>query len=256
MLKHSVTVRAADYEDIRPLRELFRREAKCQIVRDSILRRGLADAYVISVEGDVVGYAGVWNRHYENRLMEFFTLSEDPEEALILFTEVVRISGATHIEAQTNLPAMAAMLRDCATDVAEEHILFEDGPPTELICADTVLRPREPGDVGPDGEWVVERNGSVIAAGGVLYHYNPPYGDIHMEVVEEARRQGVGSFLVQELRRVCSEEGKLPAARCEPGNHGSIGALRRGGLQPCGRLLAGEIRFPRPESAAGFVKEM
>ncbi len=42
-----ITVRQAEYEEIEPLRARYRHEANCQIVRDSILRRGLADPYVI-----------------------------------------------------------------------------------------------------------------------------------------------------------------------------------------------------------------
>ena len=63
---------------------------------------------------------------------------------------------------------------------------------------------------------VVEADGSVVTTGGAYYHYNPPYGDIFMEVSEPARRQGFGSYLVQEVKRVCYETGKKPAARCAP----------------------------------------
>ncbi len=235
-------VRLADYSEISPLRDLFREEVACQIVRDSILRRGLADPYLILMDGSVAGYAGVWNQHYEHRLMEFFALGETRGEAIAMFSEVLRVSGATHVEAQTNLPLMASMLHASATNITEEHVLFEDGPPTRLGCPGAVFRRRGPDDAGPEGEWVVERNATIVAAGGVLYHYKPPYGDIYMEVVEEARRQGVGSFLVQELRRVCREEGNIPAARCSPKNTASIHTLQRGGFRPCRRILAGRIR--------------
>ena len=241
MLRHPFTVRAADYEEVEPLRALLRREADCQIVRDSILKRGLADPYLILVDGHVGGYAGVWNQQ-ARRLMEFYTVAEQREHELVMFLEVLRVSQATHIEAQSNMPRMAAMLNDRATDITEEKILFDEGPPTQLTCPGAVFRGRNPNDVGPEGEWVIELCGHVVAAGGVLYHYNPPYGDVYMEVIEEARRQGLGSYLVQELRRVCHEEGKKPAARCDPGNKASQGALQRGGFRECGRLLAGRLR--------------
>ena len=238
-----IAVREAEYAEIEPLRALYRKEADCQIVRDSILRRGLADPYLILVGGRVAGYAGVWNQYHEHRLMEFHTLAERRDEALAMFREVLRVSRVTHVEAQTNMPSMAAMLYECATDILEEHILFDDGPTTHLNCPGAVFRRRKDADEEPEGEWVIERNDTVLAAGGVLYHYNPPYGDVYMEVVADARRQGVGSYLVQELRRICHEGGKRPAARCNPDNEASRRTLERGGLSICGRLMVGEVRM-------------
>ena len=234
-------MRQAEYEEIEPLRALYRQEADCQIVRDSILRRGLADAYVILVDEHVAGYAGVWNKHHVHRLMEFYALPHRRGEAPLMFRELLSASRATHIEAQTNMPLMATMVYDFAVDISEENILFEDGDVTHLHLPGAVFRRRQAEDGGPEGEWVVELNDTVVAAGGVLGHYNPPYGDIYMEVAAEARRRGIGSYLVQELRRVCHEEGGKPAARCNPGNEASRRTLERGGLQECGRLIAGEV---------------
>ncbi len=63
-----------------------------------------------------------------------------------------------------------------------------------------------------------------------------------MEVIPRARRQGIGSYLVQELLHVSYEVGRRPAARCDPDNEVSRRTLQRGGLLPCGRLLASEVR--------------
>ena len=99
-----------------------------------------------------------------------------------------------------------------------------------------------------DGEWVVERSGDVIAAGGVLHHYNPPFAHLHMAVGPSARREGVGGYLVQELRRACRESGGTPAARCDPGNAASRRTLVRGGVMECGQLVAGPSDFNTPAS--------
>jgi RimJ/RimL family protein N-acetyltransferase len=82
----------------------------------------------------------------------------------------------------------------------------------------------------------------VVATGGFLSHYNPPYGDIYMEVAEPFRRMGFGSYLIQELKRVCCEAGKKPAARCNPDNLASRRALEKAGLLPCGHFLVGEVK--------------
>ena len=88
---------------------------------------------------------------------------------------------------------------------------------------------------------IEDGGGRVVATGGFLCHYNPPYGDLYMEVAEHARRQGYGSYLIQELKRVCYEAGRLPSARCSPENEASRRTLERAGLLSCGRLLVGEV---------------
>jgi len=87
----------------------------------------------------------------------------------------------------------------------------------------------------------VEVEGKVAATGGILFHYNRPYGDIYMDVAESFRRRGLGSFLVQELKRVCYEGGNIPAARCNPGNIASRRTLQKAGFVPCGNILNGSV---------------
>ena len=82
----------------------------------------------------------------------------------------------------------------------------------------------------------------MAASGGVLFHYNRPYGDIYLDVEEPFRRRGVGSFLVQELKRACYEGGHVPAARCNTGNVASQRTLQRAGFVPCGHILKGVLR--------------
>ena len=60
-----------------------------------------------------------------------------------------------------------------------------------------------------------------------------------MEVDEPRRRRGVGSYLVQELKRISYEMGRIPAARCNTSNIGSRATLQKAGLFPCARLLSG-----------------
>ena len=68
----------------------------------------------------------------------------------------------------------------------------------------------------PGGDWLIEDKGAIVATGGIMLHYNPPYGDIYMEVDEPSRQRGYGSYLIQELKRTCYEMGRIPArpVRC------------------------------------------
>ena len=147
-----IQVRKTEFEEIAPLRALYRFEANCQIVRDSILRRGFADPYLILVDGRVAGYAGIWNEHFKNRVMEFYALPKRRADTLPMFRELLAVSGATHIEAQTNMPLMNNLLYDFATNISIENILFEDGPATILSCLGALFKPREADEDGSEGD--------------------------------------------------------------------------------------------------------
>jgi len=88
---------------------------------------------------------------------------------------------------------------------------------------------------------VVEVAGSVVGTGGILFHYNRPYGDIYMDVTEPCRRKGIGAYLVQELKRIAYEGGHVPAARCNPENVASQRTLQKAGFVPCGHILTGSL---------------
>jgi GNAT superfamily N-acetyltransferase len=236
-----IDVRRAELSEVEALRACYRLEASGQIVRDSILGRGLADPYVVIVDHRIAAYGGVWNEHFPGRVMEFYATEGTLADAVPLFVAFLGATGATHIEAQSNMPAMLHLLTTCATDISEEAILFGDGPPTRLALDGATFRRRSDADDGPEGAWVVELGGRTVAGGGVLTHYNPPWADLYMEVAADHRRSGIGAYLVQELRRVCRASGMVPAARCDPANVASRRTLLRGGLVECARILAGRV---------------
>ena len=245
----NIEVRRAEYPDVEAMRELYRQEANCQIVRDAYLRRGFADPYLILVNGQLGGYGAVSNNDDKNPLIEFYTLPHLRASALPMLREVLTVSQATHIQAQTNMPLMLLMLYDCAKNISREGLVFQDAFTTNLLCTDGVFRRAIPEEVTsifphhhePVGDWVIDTNEGIVATGGFYTHYNPPYGDVFMEVVESARQRGFGGYLVQEVKRVCYEAGKKPAARCSPTNIASRRTLQKAGFLPCGYLLLGEI---------------
>jgi hypothetical protein len=90
-------------EDL-PLRELYRREMNCQIVHDSLPRRGFGDLFLIRADGRVAGYGFVMGYRGEPREMirEFFILPAYRSAALPIFRQLIEISRATRVMAQTN----------------------------------------------------------------------------------------------------------------------------------------------------------
>ena len=231
--------------------ELYRAEANCQLMRDSHWSRGFLNCYAIDADGKRAGHGAVAERYDKGRVLEFYVFPEFRGIASRMFAEFLRVSQPTHIEAQSNVPTMLKMLEEFGHEVIVECFLFAEGGKTSLICpANGVFRRLKPeGELPtfnhrdePPGDWVVEAEGKVVATGGYLTHYNPPYADLYMEVEASHRRRGFGSYLIQELKRVCYEAGYKPAARCGFENVASRKTLERGGMKVCGEVLVGAVK--------------
>jgi GNAT superfamily N-acetyltransferase len=243
-------VEPATLDKLRPIRERFVRELDCQFVHYSFFERGLADPYAILAHQTPVAYGLVSNKYDKGRFIEFFVAPEFRAESTSLFAALLAASGATHIEAQTNMPSIFAMLREFGVNAMTERLLFQDASASKLSCQQGIFRKRDEAD-GPNlfgqkedtlSKWVLEASGEIVAAGGFLTHYNPPYADIFMAVAPHRRRQGFGSYLVQEVKKVCYEAGKKPAARCDPANIASRKSLEKAGMPVCGEILVAEVR--------------
>lgn len=246
-----IEVEAVPLESILGLREEYRREMGCQIVHDSWHERGFTTSYLLHLDGAVVGYGSVGGgpREWKDTIKEFHLLPRFRGSALQLFRTLIATSSATRVEAQTNDRLLLLMLLDCATEVTSPTILFADGVTTNHALPGTVFRPLDPAERAdvfahehePVGEYCLDREGEVAATGGLALHYNPPYGDLYMEVAGAHRRQGLGSYLIQELKRVCYGIGRIPAARCGAENLPSRLTLQRAGMFPCARIVQGTI---------------
>jgi GNAT superfamily N-acetyltransferase len=245
----TIEVFRVEVDEITPLRELHRQAMNCQIMHDSFPRRGFSDAYLLRVEGRIAGYGLVANQHWPETVHEFYPLPDYRTAALPLFRQLLEVSQANQILAQTNDRLLLLMLYDCAANIVSDTILFEDGITTRLTCPAGVFRKGTEADrerlveqkLDPGSSWLIESEGVPVATGGVTFHYNPPYGDLYMGVAEAYRQRGFGSYMVQELKRVAYEIGKIPAARCNVANVASRQTLQKAGMLPCCRLLVGEV---------------
>jgi GNAT superfamily N-acetyltransferase len=238
---------------------MYRREMSRQIVHDSIHERpGWSAEYLLSVEGVPAGYGSVatggpWAT--QPSIYEFYAEPAQRLRLFDLFEALLEASGALRIEIQSNDLLALVLLHAYGHDIASESILFEDHSRTTYTLEG--VRFRHPSESeAPDlsehqRRWrgVIEVDGAPAATGGVLFHYNPPYGDIYMEVDAPFRRRGVGTFLVQELKRLCYEAGRIPAARCSPANLASRRTLQRAGFAPCGHILTATVA-PRVNSSS------
>lgn len=246
-----VEVVRGSVDQILPLREDYRRAMGCQIVHDSFHERGFTDSYLLKAGGEVIGYASVAGDPDPPRetLKELHVVPAHRAASPTLVRAVIAAARPRWIEAQTNDPFLRVALFDCATAISANRILFEDGHTTRYGAPGVELRQIAQEErphvfehtLVPVGDWVLDRDGEVVATGGLLFHYNPPYGDIHLEVAPPHRGRGYGAFLVQELKRLCYEMGRIPAARCNVENTASRRTLERAGMVVCGHIVRGEI---------------
>lgn len=240
-----------DPADIRESRASYLATMAAQVVHDSWHARGLVDSFAIRVGGALAGHGAVGGAPPGPRevVKELHLLAPWRERSSEAFRRLVATSGARALEAQTNDALLSAMLREHAMDVTEAALLFAEGHTTSLPSngarlarLDDAARARVfAHEVEPVGDWALDLGGDPIATGGFLTHYNRPYADLYMEVATPYRRSGHGSYLVQELKRLCRLAGHVPAARCGPGNVASARTLERAGLVRCGSILRGRL---------------
>jgi GNAT superfamily N-acetyltransferase len=248
--------RLADHAETLSFRVRYRQEMNCQIVHDSIHRRpGWTLSYMLQIGAEDAGFASVavggpWKD--KPAIFEFYVLPEMRIQAFTLFEALLETSGARFMEIQSNDALLAVMLHAYARDITSEKIVFHDQRTTALhaygaslrgiTSEDETKRHIEERQGGP--EWLLEVDGQVAGKGGILFHYNRPYGDIYMEINESFRRRGLGARLVQELKRCAYELGAVPCARCSPNNVASRNTLQKAGFAPFAHMLTGVVASP------------
>ena len=248
-----LSAKATTVEQIAPWRDLYRQEMSCQIVHDSLhARKGWTQPFLLFAGEVTAGYGsiavgGPWKG--KPTVFEFYIRPHCRSLAFDLFTTLLTASGAIRIEIQSNDALISVMLHTFGHNIASESILFHDQLTTAHKPQGAIFRRVTAADrtqissqkFDSASKWAVEVNGTVGATGDILFHYNRPYGDIYMAVAEPLRKRGLGSYLVQELKRVCYEQGSIPSARCNPNNIASRKTLQKAGFVPCGHILTGSV---------------
>jgi GNAT superfamily N-acetyltransferase len=248
-----IECRKAQLAEIAHLRDIYRHQMHCQVTHDSLhTRPGWTTPYLLTLDGATAGYgavthAGPWKD--KPTIFEFFVLPPLRHRTIRLFWEFVTASGTRSVETQTNDLFLGILIQTFCPTVIAEAIVFKDGITTSISIPGTTVRAVTAADaeqiaarnLDSEAKWLVQLNNEIVGTGGILYHYNRPYGDIYMSIGEPFRRRGLGSFLVQELKRICYELGSVPAARCNVKNAGSQLTLQRAGFVPCGNIVTGEL---------------
>lgn len=249
----SFSTTPASLDEIHPFRLRLQDETGGQMVHDSLpRRRGWTESYLIRLDATPVGYgsiavAGPWQG--KPTVFEFYLDPAHRTRAFALFEHFLATSGATFFEVQTNHTLLTTMLHTYARNIVSEKIVFADHAATALPSHGSTLRQitSEPelrrylAQRQGCADWSLDLDGASVATGGLCFHYNAPYCDLFYEVAEPHRRRGLGSYLVQELKRTAYALGAIPAARCSPDNAGSRRTLQKAGLVPRGHILLGTL---------------
>ncbi len=248
-----VRAHKTELKEILPLRQFFLQENNFQIRYNACHERNWSDSYLLTSNDITIGYGSVKGKDKltdRDAIFEFYILPPFRKLTGPAFTALINASRPNHIECQSNDLLLTPLLYEFSRGIYSDVILFRDHVQTEFQIPGIMMRRRKERDVVPGiktedlGDFIVERNGEQIASGGFLLHYNLPFADLYMEVTEKHRRDGIGSFLIQELKRQCYLAGRVPAARCNMQNLASRATMLKAGMEICGYMLTGNVILP------------
>lgn len=240
-----------ELKEIQPFRSLFLQENNFQIRYNACHERNWSDSYLLTIDNRKIGYGSIKGKEKladRDAIFEFYVITPVRKMLSLLFSELMTASRATFIECQSNDPHLSSMLFEFSRNINSDVILFEDQVMTEYSMPSVIFRHRMEDDivfehkVEPAGDYVLEKNREVVATGGFMLHYNIPFADLYMEVREDCWGKGLGSFLLQEIKRECYQSGRVPAARCNIMNRASSATLMKAGFKVTGYMLTGVIR--------------
>jgi GNAT superfamily N-acetyltransferase len=239
-------VTRTELREVQALRALFLHESNFQFVCNKCHDYGWADTYVFTADGMKIGYSSVWGtdrREDRDTIFEFYVVPPFRKHANLIFPKLHALSRTIFIESQSNDLPLTALLYEYARNIRAEAILFEDHITTDLHVAGATFRHKNDDDhlEDDDSDYVLKVDGMIAASGGLMLNYNMPYADIYMQVKEPFRQRGLGSLMVQELKREAYLIGRVPAARCNINNQKSQATLLKAGFRVCGFRLKGDI---------------
>ena len=247
----SLHIALVQLEHILSLRTLFLHETNAQIRYHACHERGWSDSYLVSFHGHKIGYGsvkGAASLEDRDTVFEFYLLPPFRHLSSVAFQQLLAVAKARFVECQSNEPFLTGLLYQTCQQIRADVCLFGDRSTTFFQKEGVVFRKRQEADIvfehtrEPVGEYVLESNGEIVASGGFALHYNMPFADLYMEVKATHQGKGLGSLLVQELKRACYLEGRVPAARCSIDNAASRATLQKAGLTIVGYMLQGSVK--------------
>ncbi|MFT3783073.1 MAG: GNAT family N-acetyltransferase [Nibricoccus sp.] len=238
--------------EVEPLRELQRQETPLAALLSSGEHQGYFQTYLITLGGAHAAYGTVGHDDRWHRAPTVFELYIRPEFRAFgetIFADFTASTNASAFEFQTSDAGLSAILSSWCGEAVVDKIIFSDSLTTFLPGYGTIIHQFWPSDVAkvfqhhsqPVGDWVLEFDGKIAGTGGMKHRYQPPYVDLFAEINPRYRQRGLGSYLIQELKRLCYDLGLKPCARCSPDDLPAIRTIERAGFTPCAHVLSGQL---------------
>lgn len=230
---------------------------------------GFAPHYLLLAGGDVAGYCALSTA---NALLEFYV--SDPGRATALFAFVLAETGAPTAVAGTIDPGYLSLCLDHQQKVAINTYLFQTLPSLQPPAPSphTIFRMGMQADVdmlvdfygrhdayedlasieagfgdrvGYVRHMVQQGQVLLLTAGATLLgigecrfsQSQPAYADVGMIVGCDHRRQGWGTYILQQLVSYCGQHGRQAICSCTAGNIASRKTIEKAGFFCQHRLL-------------------
>lgn len=237
------------YHKIEHFRQLFIATLRSQVHYEACHARRWAEYYQLSLGQNKAGYAALKGmEHLQDRdsVFEFFLLPHYRQHALHFFRKILSVTEARFVEVQTNASLLAALAHTVCDSLHDELWLLGDDHVTHHHLPGAQFRKRLPEDQIPwlpekPGDYLLTIGEKIVAEGGILKHFNPPFADIHMSVSPSFQGKGIGTFFVQELKKACYTSAGLPVAHCQIDNLPSRETLQKAGMAVFGKMIWGTV---------------
>jgi len=137
-------------------------------------------------------------------VIEFYVLPQWRGRAFELFEAFVAASGPRFFEVQTSDSLLTAMLFTYGSDFVSESVVFRDeltawlpnhGATLKRVTTEEESRLCFEARRG-NSEWQIQLEPQTVGTGGLMFHYNHPYCDVYMEIIEAYRGRGLGAYFV------------------------------------------------------------
>jgi predicted acetyltransferase len=236
---------------------------------------GLAPHYIMWKGGKRVGYFAV----QKGRLLQFFVVDAALPEVPALFADVLTSANIHSAAVSTIEPAFLALCLDRQTAVSVNSYLFQDHHtvhPTLSAYPQAEFRPGTMADIdqlvqfyhendeyedteaietGAGGHepytrslveneqvFLLTNNDEILGIGECrISETQKPYADVGMIANNQYRRQGIGTFLLAQLKEYCYSLHVKPICSCTFDNMASRKTIEKAGFITQYRIL--DIQF-------------
>jgi hypothetical protein len=137
-----ITIAPTDFNHIRQLRELHKRERDDIIFYDDTIANQHCRLYVITSPDAAIGYGALLDEpEAPDRVIEFFLLAHYRQHTLQIFDRFIQTTQAKSIIVTTSDTYLTLLLYDYAAEITAPVIFFRDHSTTHYACPDLTLRP-------------------------------------------------------------------------------------------------------------------